>query len=167
MDTGLGFLFLWVFCLSRCTAGVQEGTWKGDGWVLSDVRAPHCADLVGGLWLSEPGSSSWESRAEGEGRGGAALLIFTETLQPEPPPLVRQNGCGVGLGGQLWLQRHPNPLVGRRDSSSCLSLPSQGHHPITSLSFFFSGSGGSWKQGPTNSLVHPSICTPGHPASTG
>lgn len=60
--------------------------------LVSFVCVPNCADLAGGLWLSEWSSFSWESWARvGGGRGEmVALLIFMETRWPQNLPPVRQ-----------------------------------------------------------------------------
>ena len=49
------------------------------------MSASQTADLVGGLWLSEWSSFSWESWARVRGGRGeiVALLIFMETLWPQ------------------------------------------------------------------------------------
>lgn len=100
-----GCEFMWTldsvspFCTFSIFPGAQQVTGKGGGDEMGGSPAMgglNRADPVGGLWLSEPGSFSWESQAKGEGWGGVALLTSVETLRPEPPPLARQNGYGEG-----------------------------------------------------------------------
>lgn len=95
-----------------------------------------------------PGRAGPRLRGEGE---AFTLRIFMETLQPQPPPLLRQKWVWAGLGGQLWLQRPLSRLVDCTDSCPCPALPSQRLHPTTLLSSFLSVSRRSRKQGFTHS----------------
>ena len=65
----------------RRYSGKEHGN-EVSGLLVSFVCVPNCADLAGGLWLSEWSSFSWESWARvGGGRGEmVALLIFMSPL---------------------------------------------------------------------------------------